>query len=106
MLSQLSVMSEYDPLNQDNILDLLPDKCRDCSLAKFSILVVLMANGMAGSPLDLIREVDEDCAGYRGSTSSEPGSTMHIFQSATGRYISLQFDPSDENCPMFSEKNE
>lgn len=90
---------EFDPMSPENLLRLLPEACQGCAAAEFAVFAVMAFGGAAGSPLNIIRDIQDRCTGYKG-IAPQSGETIGLLDTPMGPAI-MSEDPFDENCPLF-----
>ena len=92
-----------EPEDIDRIMDLLPEHCRGCKVAEFSIGLLLSFESSTGGPWSTIEDINEHCTGYEGEL--EP-SGIEAIDSPEGVRMGLFF-PIDsllsnkDRCPYF-----
>lgn len=85
-------MNERYPIPQE-IIDLLPEGCRDCPVALFTLQgIIAFQDTLGEDPADTARNIADKCDGYQGD---EP--PLKVTE-AEGRPVVMTAALTDENC--------
>lgn len=90
-----------DPLDIENMFNLLPERYQTCAFAEFVIATCIAFGGAAGSPLEIISGIQEDCPGYDEETGRAPGESFELVDTPMGSAFTTQYSEFT-NCPLAS----
>ncbi len=88
-------MNEVDNLLTQEIIDLLPEGCRDCSVARFTMQsTVTFKDTLGKDPAEVAEHIRENCSGWQG----EEGPPENVVR-AFGQPALALSAMIEENCP-------
>jgi hypothetical protein len=89
------IMNGLDNTLSQEIIDMLPEGCRDCSVARFTMQsMVTLEDTLGKSPAEVAEHIRQNCSGWQG----EEGPPENIVR-AFGQPALALSAMIEENCP-------
>lgn len=93
------------PNQFETISNPIPEKCRDCPIANFTIAALSSFEGSTGGPENYLNDIEESCPGYDIAPSDATVVASRDVETTHGRYTALSVSSHSQlaRCAMHLE---